>query len=52
MASTLQNVPLLLETFNQTKDEDLKLHFLMHCSVDVIEDRSRLFGECIRSNRV
>lgn len=34
-----QNYPILIRTFLQSKDDDLKYHYIAHTSLDVVEER-------------
>ena len=35
-----QNHPILIRTFTQTRQDDLKYHYIAHTSLDVIDERS------------
>ncbi|KAI0959610.1 hypothetical protein AcW1_004393 [Taiwanofungus camphoratus] len=35
-----QNHPILIRTFSQPKEDELKYHYIAHTSLDVVEERS------------
>ena len=35
-----QNHPILIRTFSQPRQDELKYHYIAHTSLDVIEERS------------
>ena len=35
-----QNHPILIKTFSQSRQDELKYHYIAHTSLDVIEERS------------
>ena len=39
-----QNHPILIKTFSQSRQDELKYHYIAHTSLDVIEERSESFS--------